>query len=442
VPIAGLNIFDFWNFRVAHGWLDFFRYRIPFFPPEMSFRPLAARDWENPPFVAGRSDLCSSDTEVAMAPDRLIEAGKVGTTLCGVIILLGCIMCTMACPSQELIAAVSFEAALMVAVVYWRHLRKPVAITERKAQVLSWLRGEFPRTFWLQSFWHGTVAVTCIAAFVLISIEFTAFSLCAAGQRTAGENVYTVSPLSRWLSNRPAHSLEYLAGAYSQYGNYAAARPLYNSILHVRERCVADDHESLAEIWTDIGVLCAEHGDYEQSERALRKSLALATKAANENRAGRALTLLGNTLCERGKLREAEAMYTEALSMRTKKFGADSLKVAETLREYSLLLRYEKRTAEMKAVESRLWKILQLHRSDKEEVSPQLVSMLSILIAGASWFFFGPVAPIESFARFALKRKAKRTVLSDEEKELSSMLGVTLAVALISIEAVHSHMQA
>jgi hypothetical protein len=92
----------------------------------------------------------------------------------------------------------------------------------------------------------------------------------------------------------------------------------------------------------------------------------------------------------------------------------------------------------MKSVESRLWRILQAHKSDKDEVSPQLMSMLSILVAGASWFFFGPVAPTESFARFILRRKAKRTVLTDEEKELTLALGMPLSVVVFSINALQS----
>lgn len=356
---------------------------------------------------------------------RADDLGKFCATAIATSLVAGFIMCAVACPTPQLIAAVGFECAFLIALIYWRHCRSasrstpPGDTTQFRAN--RWLRDQYPH---LARLCHavrlaGTVITLVLA--VAAAFELSAMALAFAGMTEAAERLYIAVPVSRIATGHPAQTIEYLAGAYADAGKYSAAHPLYRSLARIRAASLPRSDELVGAIWTDVGMLYMREKKYVQAEEAFRHSLALSTNAAYDLRAGRLLTGLANALREQHRYLEAEQIYLHAITMRSQRFGAQSFKVAESLNDYANLLARTGRYSE--ALECRE-KIKQIHLNQKREsaLSPALIALATAATALLSLLLFGRDTLLLWLTAHLLERQSKRRELTTSERALATQI--------------------
>jgi tetratricopeptide (TPR) repeat protein len=90
----------------------------------------------------------------------------------------------------------------------------------------------------------------------------------------------------------------------------------------------------------DLGLMLRDRGDYEQSERLLRESLAMQRPLYGERHPAMALSLnnLALVLWRKGDLAQAEATYREALAMQRELLGETHPDIANTLNNLAFVL--------------------------------------------------------------------------------------------------------
>ena len=59
------------------------------------------------------------------------------------------------------------------------------------------------------------------------------------------------------------------------YGNLAGTRPYYQRALAIREKALGPDHPDTASSLSNLDVLCAYQGDYDETARLVRRALAI-----------------------------------------------------------------------------------------------------------------------------------------------------------------------
>lgn len=355
----------------------------------------------------------------------LAAAGKIAGTTAAALLVSGFTVCAIACPSPQLVGAVCFELGGFAFLVYWRHLRRPQARTQNRLQaVWQWWHRRYHWLFRLSSWLESAGAVLAIVTALVLSVEFGGFFLAFCGQETASRSLYVRLPVSRALTGHPAYSLEFLAGAYAEAGNYERAHPLYENLARIRAACLSPDDELVPAIWADVGMLYMRERKFAQAETAFRRSLSLAAHARADLMAGRLLTGLGNALREQGLYAEAEDFYQQAIAMRRQRFGARSLKVAESLAEYAICLDRAGRPSEAVTRRAQVARIIASQkRCQSTAVPPELIAAGTILTLVFSLLTFAGDTMLVGCTRFfLLKRKATSQTLSSEETELLALL--------------------
>lgn len=356
---------------------------------------------------------------------KLAPIGKLAGTLTAAIPVAGFVVCAIACPSPQLVGAVCLEVAGLGLLVYWRHLRRPRPRAQTRVQsCLEWWRRRYRRQFRVGSAVQATGNALTIAAALALCVEFSGFFLSFCGQETAARTLYVNLPVSRWLTGHPAHSLEFLAGAYADAGNYRRAHPLYAELARIRSTTLPPDDELVPAIWTDIGMLHMRKKQFAQAETAFRRSLSMAQRAQADLMAGRLLTGLGNALREQKRYGDAETVYRQAIAMRSQKFGTGSLKVAETLREYAICLERAGRVGEAADARARVAQIIAsvTRGGGASSVSPALLAAGTIFTLLISLLAFAGDTILIQLTRLILKREAASQALSAEETRLLALL--------------------
>lgn len=352
--------------------------------------------------------------------------GKLAGTLTAAIPVAGFVVCAIACPSPQLVGAVCLEVGGLAFLVYWRHLRRPRPLAHTRLQsCLDWWRRRYRRQFRVGSAVQSASALLTIAAALALTVEFAGFFLAFCGQETAARTLFVNLPVSRWLTGHPAHSLEFLAGAYADAGNYRRAHPLYTDLARIRTASLPPGDELVPAIWTDIGMLYMREKQFAQAETAFRRSLSMAERAQADLMAGRLLTGLGNALREQGRYGEADTVYRQAIAMRSQKFGPGSLKVAESLSEYAVCLERAGRAHEAADCRARVAQIIaSLKRAGgaRAAVSPALLAAGTIFTLVISLLAFAGDTILIQLTRLILRRKAASQPLSTEEVELLALL--------------------
>ncbi len=124
---------------------------------------------------------------------------------------------------------------------------------------------------------------------------------------------------------RLATSLNYLAALYRTQGKYAAAKPLYQRSLAIREKALGPEHPDVALSLNNLAALYYAQGNYAQ----------------------------------------AEPLYQRALTIREKALGPEAPDVAQSLENYAALLRETRRDAEAEKLEARAQAIRAKHAKEK-----------------------------------------------------------------------------
>ncbi len=119
---------------------------------------------------------------------------------------------------------------------------------------------------------------------------------------------------------------------YNQ-GQYAAAIPLAEQALTIREKVLGPEHPDVATILNNLGGLYREQGNFSKAEPLLQRSLAISEKVLGSEHLDVAISLNNLALLyeAQGNYAQAELLYQRSLAIREKVLGLEHPKVATIL---------------------------------------------------------------------------------------------------------------
>ncbi len=137
-----------------------------------------------------------------------------------------------------------------------------------------------------------------------------------------------------------ARTLQVLAWVVQERDPKTALPLMQEAVAMQRTLWGSQPYPDYADALNDLGLLCRDQGDYEQSERLLRESLAMQRRLHAERHPELALSLnnLALVLQRKGDLAGAEANYREALDMRRELLGPTHPDVANSLSNLAFVL--------------------------------------------------------------------------------------------------------
>jgi len=155
--------------------------------------------------------------------------------------------------------------------------------------------------------------------------------LCLIVAAALALNVFTFSPSVAQSNDYQA--LNRQATELSQAGKYAAAIPLAQQALAIREKAVGPNHLDVGILLNNLALLFVNQGRYAEAEPLYKRSLAIQEKTLGPNNIGVA-TLLNNfafLYFNLGRYAEAEPLYKRSLAIREKVFGSTNAVVGTSL---------------------------------------------------------------------------------------------------------------
>jgi tetratricopeptide (TPR) repeat protein len=142
-------------------------------------------------------------------------------------------------------------------------------------------------------------------------------------------------------ANHPdvATSLNNLAGLYQAIGNYGEAEPLFQRSLTIREQALGSDHPRVATSLNNLAALYSDMGNYTEAQPLYQRSLAIFEQALGSDhpRVATSLNNLAGLYSDMGNYSEAEPLYQRALAIREQALGSDHPDVATSLNNLALL---------------------------------------------------------------------------------------------------------
>ena len=240
-------------------------------------------------------------------------------------------------PSGPLVAAVAFEIVFFSAMIAYRFWRRKTQAAHEAESALQYLE-RHSRLIWAS---RNGLALTGVilssAACLFLTVDLAALLFANCGNRYAAVKLYRLVAPPAVLDMHPAFSLEMLAGAYIQAGKFEKAEQLEFTLIDIRRAVVGEKHELMAAIYADLADLYKRMGKLSQAESCYRRAISLSKEIHYALGYGSPLTKLAVLLRDEQRFAQSEQAFQEALSVREKIFGGKSLKVADTLKEYSLL---------------------------------------------------------------------------------------------------------
>jgi tetratricopeptide (TPR) repeat protein len=136
-----------------------------------------------------------------------------------------------------------------------------------------------------------------------------------------------------------ALSLNNLAELYQEMGNYQKAEPLYQRSLAIREKLLGLEHPDVALSLNNLAELYREMGNYQKAEPLYQRSLAIREKLLGKEHPSVATSLndLATLYYTQGNYSQAEPLYQRALAIREKVLGKEHPTVATSLNNLALL---------------------------------------------------------------------------------------------------------
>ena len=137
-----------------------------------------------------------------------------------------------------------------------------------------------------------------------------------------------------------ARTLQVLAWVVQERDPNTALPLMQEAVAMQRTLWGSQPYPEYADALNDLGLLFRDQGDYDQSERLLRESLAMQRRLHAERHPELALSLnnLALVLQRKGDLAGAEATYREALDMRRELLGPTHPDVANSLSNLAFVL--------------------------------------------------------------------------------------------------------
>jgi tetratricopeptide (TPR) repeat protein/transcriptional regulator with XRE-family HTH domain len=138
-----------------------------------------------------------------------------------------------------------------------------------------------------------------------------------------------------------AESLHGLAGLLGNRGELEAARALVERALAVRERELGADHPDTAESLNRLAGLLWDQGQRDAGRSLMQRALAIRERVLGPDRAETADSLgnLATMLRDLGELSEARSLHERALAIRERVLGTEHVRTANSLNSLAMVLR-------------------------------------------------------------------------------------------------------
>ncbi len=150
-----------------------------------------------------------------------------------------------------------------------------------------------------------------------------------------------------------AATLNNLASAYQQSGDFRKAQQSYEDALAAFKESSGFDHPAVAMVWENLGGLFVEKGDLDNAAYAYKQALMVLEAAREPDKKKIATNLhnLAKTYRQQGEYTLAEPLYKRALKTRVYALGTDDPTVISDLDNYSQILRAVGKIREAEAIE-------------------------------------------------------------------------------------------
>ena len=137
----------------------------------------------------------------------------------------------------------------------------------------------------------------------------------------------------RRLKSDTARTLQTLAAAIWERDLNEAMPVMQSAVAMQRAAWGSEPHPDYAAALNDLGLMLRDHGDYDESEKLLKESLAMERRLVGDRHAQTALYLnnLGLVQHRKGELAEAESTLRQALALQRELLGEVHPDVALTL---------------------------------------------------------------------------------------------------------------
>jgi tetratricopeptide (TPR) repeat protein len=148
------------------------------------------------------------------------------------------------------------------------------------------------------------------------------------------------SDKARSIKSDTARTLQTLAGAIWDRDLNEAIPVMQSAVAMQRAAWGSEPHPDYAAALNDLGLMLRDHGDYDESEKLLKESLAMEERLVGDRHAQTALYLnnLAQVLQLKGNLEGAESTFRRALSIQRALLGDTHPDVANTLNNLAFVL--------------------------------------------------------------------------------------------------------
>jgi tetratricopeptide (TPR) repeat protein len=138
-----------------------------------------------------------------------------------------------------------------------------------------------------------------------------------------------------------ATSLNNLAALYQNMGNYQKAEPLYQRSLAISEKVLGLEHPNVARSLNNLALLYHHMGNYQKAEPLHQRSLAIREKVLGLEHPNVATSLnnLAELYRDMGNYQKAEPLYQRSLAISEKVLGLEHPDVARSLNNLAELYR-------------------------------------------------------------------------------------------------------
>ncbi len=237
------------------------------------------------------------------------------------------------CNPDDRAATLAATAAAAVAVMDMREIeRTPLAATPYRPHLLALCDHA------------GALDARSAARLLMVTAEL----LYRQGDYAAARPLYERALAIRERTLGPDHpdtaaSLNNLAYLVQQQGDYAAARPLYERALAICERALGPDHPQTAASLNNLAYLVQQQGDYAAARPLHERALAIYERALGPDHPDTAtsLTNLAGLLQQQGNYAAARPLYERALAIYERALGPDHPHTATSLTNLAYLVQQQ-----------------------------------------------------------------------------------------------------
>jgi tetratricopeptide (TPR) repeat protein len=314
---------------------------------------------------------------------------------------------SLACPTRELLTAAGVELLFFLLLAFWRFKRRNHVDNKAKESVVHQLTEDFKVVSSARYLYkHVLLAGWCVVC-LFATFDFAALASAFSGNWPASEFLYTRVSAMSLIGAHPASTAEILAGAYVRAQRFDRAEAVYGLLERVRTKVYGAESESTVGLLTDYGDLYTQQKSYAKAEDCYSRAISMSQKIHGVTGYGRPLTGLANCYRDQKLYDKAEPLYIRALAMRLRLYGSRSEKVAQSLKEYVVMLRQAKRTKDADVLAARAQSIDKFHAGSDSPGPLPTLCFLSVVFIG-SFLLLGRRGILTSLAVARLQERVTR----------------------------------